>query len=105
VIGSTGSQPIAVAVKGRSDPGLRPGKLILHYKQTFNPLVFAFEQYWFCFQRASCALSLVQELVTVVAASSRDLSGTGDLKPLRRRLVCLDLWHLSSSLPALARAP
>lgn len=75
------------------------GAAKLHYEKPLDSLILAFEQYRLCFQGASSALSLVKELVTVVRLASGDLPGSGDLKPLRRRLVRSNFWHLSFLLP------
>ena len=70
----------------------------LQYEKTLNALHLALEQLWLALKGTSSALALTRELVVIVRATTSNLTGAGNLKPLRCCLVCPDFWHLLVSL-------
>lgn len=72
---------------------------LLHLRkdeESSHPLLLTLKHFRLLLKPSLPRRVLVQELVVVVARSAGYLPRSGDLEPLYRRLVCFDLWHLSS---------
>lgn len=68
---------------------------LLQGEQTLDSRQLGFAERLGLIQTALLASRLVEEHVIVAGTTAHDLPRTGDLKPLRCCLVCLQLWHLS----------
>lgn len=62
-------------------------------KKAANPLLLRLAQLGRLVKAALAALRLVEEHVAIARLSSHDLPRAAELKPLRRRLAGLQLWH------------